>query len=1038
MECAALQDTPRVILSQSSAHKSAFDRLRPLLVRMIGFLFATTLRASDSLNVIASCPPVAPGGTAQITITLQAPVSITHGRFDIDVDPAVFGNISAVNVFSASGDQQGAVKLQGQHAEVVFGAESGGIGRLPNLPVAEITVPVLAGAPAGATGAVTIHAASPWREISGQKYTVLFDSPGVPIGAGMSIQSVTPGAGPLPAGTVVTINGQGFTKSTQLQLDGVGWSNLQFVSPARLTFTLNGPADLAGRAVVLNGANGLTTRYYSNLTPASVQDDSGNSGYWPIFPVAAYQYASGFDYYWLENDGADPVDVVFKPLLVTCTPCRGQPIPPDKNVTVPARGLYLVHYNFSGGFPARGAYFNASAPIRVLLGIPPSTAQLPDWVPMQLSPNLSSNPSMPNRFLCNPGSVDYRIGDPVPPPFKCVAVGPLQQVSVGTDDGNAWLQTVPSEGSSAEFSVSMDPRGLGVGSHVGVATALVASNPYYYTPPFESASLTLNIHKDATIASNFSGVSFVLPSPTPQNVVITSTSPSVPITVVASDPWFQVTPTSGTTPLTLTVSLALPVRGNETGTITVMGPGNALTLPVQIFRIHGLIYGNPDLTLTAKAGSTSVVTTTLSTSTRLNLTVSTDSSGNWLSADATPPAFPSNTGTLTIRADPSGLAPGLYHGTVQATPADPGSDLGNSEIVTVTFSVWSDPAPPAGVCLKTSGYMQTQYTSQAAYLLTVLTPIPLPFSVTFQPEDGMSIVANGDVGSLSFAANTPATVALSAITGFPGTYNGTVTVTTPSGSSNSVVEPVSVTRSSNPAVSPVRPNISAIVNAASLLPGAIAPGEIVSVFGLVSSFGTAGIAVGPDGTVNRSHYGVRVLFDGIAAPLTYESAAQINAVVPYEIAGRSMVTVQIDGGGVLSAPWSVPVALSAPGVFTQAGSGEGGGSILNQDLSLNTPQNPASRGSTIQIFVTGEGVTNPMGVTGEVTGSDTKSAVQKVLVEIGGVEATVVSATTATNAIAGLFQVTAIVPEGIPSGPIPVVVRIGTASSQPTATLSVD
>jgi uncharacterized protein (TIGR03437 family) len=167
------------------------------------------------------------------------------------------------------------------------------------------------------------------------------------------------------------------------------------------------------------------------------------------------------------------------------------------------------------------------------------------------------------------------------------------------------------------------------------------------------------------------------------------------------------------------------------------------------------------------------------------------------------------------------------------------------------------------------------------------------------------------------------------------------------------------------------------------------------------------------------------------------SSAQINAVVPYEIAGSTAVTVEIDGGGVHSAPWSVPVAPSVPGLFTQDGTGQNDGAILNQDSSLNTPRNPASRGSIVQIFLTGEGATNPPGVTGQVTGLDTKNPTQGVTVQIGGVDAKVVSATTAPDAIAGLFQVNAVVPAGSPTGSVQVLVRIGNASSQSAATLSV-
>src|ERR1700682_2149355 len=174
--------------------------LRPLPTPLIGILLLTSLHADNAaVTALISCPVVPPGGTAQIVITFPSPLAITHGRFQIDVDPSVFGDISAIHVFSASGDQQGVAKLQGRHADVVASANSGGLGRLPNVPVAEITVPVLATAPAGVTGTVAVQSPSPWHEVSGKQYTVSFQSPGVAIGAGISIQSVVPGGGQLPA-----------------------------------------------------------------------------------------------------------------------------------------------------------------------------------------------------------------------------------------------------------------------------------------------------------------------------------------------------------------------------------------------------------------------------------------------------------------------------------------------------------------------------------------------------------------------------------------------------------------------------------------------------------------------------------------------------------------------------------------------------------------------------------------------------------------------------------------------------------------------
>jgi uncharacterized protein (TIGR03437 family) len=200
---------------------------------------------------------------------------------------------------------------------------------------------------------------------------------------------------------------------------------------------------------------------------------------------------------------------------------------------------------------------------------------------------------------------------------------------------------------------------------------------------------------------------------------------------------------------------------------------------------------------------------------------------------------------------------------------------------------------------------------------------------------------------------------------------------------------------------------------------------------------TSGVNVGSTGKVNTSSYGNRVLFNGVAAPLVYMSPTQINAVVPYEVEGSSIATVQLEMAGIQSPAWSIRVVPSNPGLFTQTGSGRGSGAILNQDNSLNTPANPAVRGSIVQMFATGEGQTNPPGSTGEITQLNVKSSLLPVTVEIGGLDAKVTSATTAPMAIAGLFQVNAQIPAALQPGSAAVVVHIGSASSQVAATVSV-
>ncbi len=68
------------------------------------------------------------------------------------------------------------------------------------------------------------------------------------------------------------------------------------------------------------------------------------------------------------------------------------------------------------------------------------------------------------------------------------------------------------------------------------------------------------------------------------------------------------------------------------------------------------------------------------------------------------------------------------------------------------------------------------------------------------------------------------------------------------------------------------------------------------------------------------------------APVLYIQADQMNAVVPFEITG--------------------PATEAVPALFTSNATGRGQSAVLNQDGSVNSPSNPASRGSVISVFMT--------------------------------------------------------------------------------------
>jgi len=241
------------------------------------------------------------------------------------------------------------------------------------------------------------------------------------------------------------------------------------------------------------------------------------------------------------------------------------------------------------------------------------------------------------------------------------------------------------------------------------------------------------------------------------------------------------------------------------------------------------------------------------------------------------------------------------------------------------------------------------------------------------------------------------------------------------------------------------PQLTALVNAASYATGAIAPGEVVALGGTGLGPPKPGVSLqlSSDGkSITTTLGGVQVLFDGkYAAALTYVSDGQINAITPYEIAGETSTQIQVVYQNATSAALQAQVQAAAPGIFTGEYTGTGQGAILNQDYSVNGMSYPAAPGSTVMIFCSGAGATDPAISDAAITPVSPPFPAlvnQPVTVTIGGIAAQVKYAGGAPGAVAGLTQINAVVPSNVATGSsVPVVIQIGTWQSQAGVTMVV-
>jgi uncharacterized protein (TIGR03437 family) len=233
-----------------------------------------------------------------------------------------------------------------------------------------------------------------------------------------------------------------------------------------------------------------------------------------------------------------------------------------------------------------------------------------------------------------------------------------------------------------------------------------------------------------------------------------------------------------------------------------------------------------------------------------------------------------------------------------------------------------------------------------------------------------------------------------------------------------------------------------ISNVASYSSAAISPGEVVAVF--VSGQGPANLVTAKldpaTGLVATNLEGTRVLFNNIPGVMVYTSAAQLAVIVPYGLAGATSAQVIVEYKGVQLPPVLIPVAPAVPGLFSANQTGTGQGAIQNEDFSYNSAANPASRGSVVVLYGTGQGQTNPPGVDGRLATSVFPVPAGELSITIGGIPVAasdILFKGPIPNIAEGFWQINVRLPATLGAGTHAVKVTVAGRSSQDNLTLVV-
>ncbi len=216
------------------------------------------------------------------------------------------------------------------------------------------------------------------------------------------------------------------------------------------------------------------------------------------------------------------------------------------------------------------------------------------------------------------------------------------------------------------------------------------------------------------------------------------------------------------------------------------------------------------------------------------------------------------------------------------------------------------------------------------------------------------------------------------------------------------------------------PVIASVVNAASGS-ARLARASLATITGSGFTLGTSAAAsVMP---LPTSLAGVSVKVGGLDAALVFVSPTRITIQLPYRSLAGTSVTVVVTSNGSASAPFSVPLADYALGLFTYPRTASENDPILVHASTgqLVSPSSPAQPSETVIAYGTGIGKLNSVPALG-TPASQGCTAWDPATVTIGGKPATVSFAGLSPGSV-GVAQLSVQVPADIASGSQPLVIQ---------------
>jgi uncharacterized protein (TIGR03437 family) len=293
-------------------------------------------------------------------------------------------------------------------------------------------------------------------------------------------------------------------------------------------------------------------------------------------------------------------------------------------------------------------------------------------------------------ITASPSSVSFsQVLGGAAPSTQSVQLSAANATSFTAVSTATWLSVSPASGTTpGNLTLGVDATGLSAGAYQGsvgitAGTTTISVQVSFTITSAGSSGITLT-PSSATFSQSLGG-----PAPNSQTLQLTTTS-AASFTAASTAAWLTVTPTSGTTPgtLTLSVDASALVLGTYQASITVTVGSSVSSVPVTltVTSASGIISASPmSVSFSQLLGGAmpSSQTVQLTSGSATSFTVGTTVS--WLSAT---PSTGTTPATLTLTLNSASLPAGTYQGSVTITGG------AASVAVPVTLTITSTSSSP--------------------------------------------------------------------------------------------------------------------------------------------------------------------------------------------------------------------------------------------------------------------------------------------------------------------------------------------------------